>query len=126
MMSDKLWPESLLNDRRTVWIIALLGVLFALTTDLPWHLDDYDQAKQAFTSFEIVHEGHWFYQRTPHEHIATKPPLVGWLSAALYTVTRSWNVGWRLPSIVSAAALAIFLFRYAAGAYGPACGAIAL
>ena len=58
--------------------------------NLPWHLDDYDQAKQAFTSFEMVERGNWFYQHTPNWWVATKPPLVGWISAAFFTVTRSW------------------------------------
>src|SRR3954465_5935880 len=91
-------------------IFALLLVLF-LGTNLPWQLDDYDQAKQAFTSFEMVKEGHWLYQRTPHERVATKPPLVGWVSAGLYEITRSWDLAWRLPSILAAIALALLLFR---------------
>jgi 4-amino-4-deoxy-L-arabinose transferase-like glycosyltransferase len=81
-------------------------VLFAIT-NLPWQLDDYDQAKQAFTSFEMVNEGQWLYQHTPNEKIATKPPLVGWISAATYAVTRSWEVAWRLPSIAAAVALLV-------------------
>ena len=48
-----------LTRRASWWFAApLIGLLF-LTTNLPWHLDDYDQAKQAFTSLEMVHEGHW-------------------------------------------------------------------
>jgi 4-amino-4-deoxy-L-arabinose transferase-like glycosyltransferase len=91
--------------------------LFAIA-NLPWQLDDYDQAKQAFTSFEMVKEGHWLYQHTPHERVATKPPLVGWISAALFAVTRSWEIAWRLPSLVAALALAIVLFGAAKNAYG--------
>ena len=100
-----------LEDRRTLWIVGAVTLLLFLIADLPWQLDDYDQAKQAFTSFEIIKEGHWFYQRTPHEHVATKPPLVGWISAALFALTRSWEVAWRLPSFLAAVAIAILLFR---------------
>ncbi len=96
-----------LEDRRTLWIVGAVTLLLFLIADLPWQLDDYDQAKQAFTSFEIIKEGHWFYQRTPHEHVATKPPLVGWISAALFALTRSWEVAWRLPSFLAAVAIAI-------------------
>src|SRR6516165_994396 len=117
---------SLLEDRRTFWVVtALMVVLFAIA-NLPWQLDDYDQAKQAFTSFEIVKERHWLYQHTPHERVATKPPLVGWISAALFAVTRSWEIAWRLPSLAAAFALAIVLFRAAKGAYGRIAAAIAL
>jgi 4-amino-4-deoxy-L-arabinose transferase and related glycosyltransferases of PMT family len=92
---------------------------------LPWQLDDYDQAKQAFTSFEMIEEGHWFYQRTPREHVATKPPLVGWISAGVFSLTRLWDVAWRLPSLLAAIAISVLLFRAASLAYGAIAGLIA-
>src|SRR5262245_943016 len=118
--------ENLLEDRRTFWLVAaLIAVLFTIA-NLPWQLDDYDQAKQAFTSFEMVKEGHWLYQHTPHERVATKPPLVGWISAALFVVTRSWEIAWRLPSLIAAFALAFVLFRAAKNAYGKVAAVIAV
>jgi 4-amino-4-deoxy-L-arabinose transferase-like glycosyltransferase len=104
---------------------ALILCLFAIT-NLPWQLDDYDQAQQAFTSFEMIKEGHWFFQRTPHELIAQKPPLVGWASAAVFAITRSWDIAWRLPSFLTAVILATILYRTAIAAYGAAAGLIAL
>ena len=118
--------ESMFEDRRTLWVIAALVVVLFATANLPWQLDDYDQAKQAFTSFEMVKEGHWLYQHTPHEGVATKPPLVGWISAALFAVTRSWEIAWRLPSLLAALAVAIVLFRAAKDAYGEIAALIAL
>src|SRR6187551_2841479 len=118
--------SGLLEDRRTLWIVAaLIGILFALA-NLPWQLDDYDQAKQAFTSFEMVKEGHWLYQHTPHDRVATKPPLVGWISAAIFAVTRSWEMAWHLPSLFPALALTFVLFRGANDAYGKVAAAIAV
>ncbi|HEU5312657.1 MAG TPA: glycosyltransferase family 39 protein, partial [Candidatus Udaeobacter sp.] len=58
-------------------------------------------------------------------HMATKPPLVGWVSAVLFGLTRSWEVAWRLPSLLAAIALAILLFRTASSAYGSIAGLIA-
>jgi 4-amino-4-deoxy-L-arabinose transferase-like glycosyltransferase len=116
----------LLEDRRTVWVVAALIVVLFAMANLPWQLDDYDQAKQAFTSFEMVKEEHWLYQHTPHERVATKPPLVGWISAALFAVTRSWEIAWRLPSLVAALALALVLFRAARDAYGRIAAVIAV
>jgi 4-amino-4-deoxy-L-arabinose transferase-like glycosyltransferase len=117
---------SLLEDRRTFWFVtAVIAVLFAIA-NLPWQLDDYDQAKQAFTSFEMAKEGHWLYQQTPHERVATKPPLIGWISAALFVVTRSWEIAWRLPSLAAALALAFVLFGAAKDAYGNIAALIAL
>jgi 4-amino-4-deoxy-L-arabinose transferase-like glycosyltransferase len=118
--------SGLLEDRCTLWVVAALIILLFAIANLPWHLDDYDQAKQAFTSFEMVKEGHWLYQHTPHERVATKPPLVGWISAALFAVTRSWEIAWRLPSLVAALALAFVLFRAAKDAYGKVAAVIAL
>lgn len=86
-------------------------------SNLPWHLDDYDQAKQAFTSYEMVERGHWLYQHTPNGWVATKPPLVGWVSALFFAVTRSWELAWRLPSFLSALGLLALLTR-AAAVYG--------
>jgi 4-amino-4-deoxy-L-arabinose transferase-like glycosyltransferase len=74
----------------------------------------------------MIKEGRWLYQQTPHEHVATKPPLVGWVSASLFRLTQSWELSWRLPSLLAAIALAIFLFRAASSAYGPIAGLIAL
>ena len=118
--------KSLLEDRRTFWVIASVIFLLFAVGNLPWQLDDYDQAKQAFTSFEMIKEGHWFYQQTPHERVATKPPLVGWISAGLFAITRSWEVSWRLPSLIAAMALAVLLFRTACSAYGRIAGLVAL
>ncbi|PWT78541.1 MAG: hypothetical protein C5B58_15130 [Acidobacteria bacterium] len=117
---------SVLGDQRTVWVIVATSFLLFLIGNLPWQLDDYDQAKQAFTSFEMIKEGHWLYQQTPHERVATKPPLVGWISAGIFGLTRSWEVSWRLPSFIAAIGLAVLLFNSAKAAYGSIAGLIAL
>src|SRR5216117_3475486 len=116
---------SVLEDQRTVWVIVAVSFLLFLIGNLPWQLDDYDQAKQAFTSFQMIKEGRWFYQQTPHEHVATKPPLVGWISAAFFAITGSWETAWRLPSFLAAIAIAMLLFRAATSAYGTIAGLIA-
>ena len=122
---ERFWLENPLQGKRTRWVVASLTILFFTIANLPWQLDDYDQAKQAFTSFEMIKEGHWFYQRTPQEHVATKPPLVGWISAGLFSLTRSWDVAWRLPSLLAAIAIFILLFRAGSLAHGTIAGLIA-
>ena len=119
-------PPTLFSNKRTLWAVAGLTMLLFAIANLPWQLDDYDQAKQAFTSFEMIKDGRWFYEQTPREHVATKPPLVGWLSAGLFSLTRSWEVAWRLPSLLAAIAISILLFRAASLAYGTIAGVIAL
>ncbi|HEY0368888.1 MAG TPA: glycosyltransferase family 39 protein [Chthoniobacterales bacterium] len=116
----------MLESRVTLcFVAALVAVLFSLT-NWPWTLDEYEQAKQAYTSFEMVNEGHWFYQHTPNEKSATKPPLVGWISAATYEVTRSWELAWRLPSVGAAVVIGVVLLRVASEAYGASAGLLAL
>ena len=86
--------------------------LFAVR-NLPWRLDDFDQAKQAFTSLEMVQDGQWWFQHTPGGRgVATKPPLIGWASALFHGLTGgNWELAWRLPSFLAAVALVILLWR---------------
>src|SRR5438874_4067633 len=111
------------QSRRTLLIVSMLTVCFFAVANLPWTLDDYDQAKQAFVSFQMIGQQRWLYQTTPHEgmgarggrhsfhHISGKPPAVAWISAALYRITRSWDFAWRFPSFVAAITLAVLVFR---------------
>src|SRR5215471_7202404 len=126
MSTDASGARNFLESPRTAWVIGVVILCLFALTNLPWQLDDYDQAQQAFTSFEMIKEGHWFFQRTPHELIAQKPPLVGWISAAIFSITRSWDIAWRLPSFLAAVVLATILFRAANAAYGAAAALIAL
>ena len=108
---------SFLESRLARWGLFAVAIVILAIGDLPWHLDNFDQAKQAFTSFEMVERGNWLYQHTPNWWVATKPPLVGWISAAIFGVTRSWELAWRLPSFLATICLVIFVFR-AASVYG--------
>ena len=120
------FAQTIFSSKRILWFVAGLTILLFAVANLPWQLDDYDQAKQAFTSFQMIKEGRWFYQQTPHEHVATKPPLVGWISAGLFEITGSWETAWRLPSFLGAIAIATLLFRAATSAYGQIPGLVAL
>jgi 4-amino-4-deoxy-L-arabinose transferase-like glycosyltransferase len=110
---------------RMLLIVSTLTFCFFAVSNLPWNLDDYDQAKQAFVSFQMIGQQRWLYQTTPDEgtkasggrhsphHINSKPPAVAWVSAVLYQLTRSWDFAWRFPSFVAALALAVLVFRSA-------------
>ena len=99
----------------TLWERRLLALLLALfiLRELPWRLDEYDQAKQAFTSLEMIDGGAWWFQHTPGcRGLATKPPLVGWMSAAIYELCGGhWDLAWRLPSLLAAMAMVVLLWR---------------
>jgi 4-amino-4-deoxy-L-arabinose transferase-like glycosyltransferase len=91
------------------WVLLCIAVFF-LIRNLPWHLDDYDQAKQAYVSYEIVEKGAVLYQHMPRGDVATKPPLAGWVSAGLHWVT-GWEASWRLASLLPATVLLLLLWR---------------
>src|ERR1700726_757202 len=114
------------ESKFTLWFLGAIALALFLFTNCPWTLDDYDQEKQSFTSFEMVKEGRWLYQNTPSDLVATKPPLIGWISAGLFYITRSWAFAWRAPSVLAAIALSVLLFRAANRVYGSGCGVIAL
>jgi 4-amino-4-deoxy-L-arabinose transferase-like glycosyltransferase len=115
-----------LEQPRTRRIVLCLIAGFFAITNLPWTLDDYDQAKQAYTSFEMVGQGHWLYQHTPNESVATKPPLVGWVSAALFEISRWWEGAWRIPSLAAALTLLWLLAQDSTAAHGVGAGLMAL
>ncbi len=92
----------------TALLFAIVVALLAVR-NLPWNLDDKDQAKQAFTSFEMIGRGNGWFQHTPTGKIATKPPLAGWLSAALSPL--GWETAWRLPGFLCALASLAILWR---------------
>jgi 4-amino-4-deoxy-L-arabinose transferase-like glycosyltransferase len=103
------------------WLVASLLLLIAglfLGRNLPWHLDDYDQAKQAFVSFEMLETQQWWFQHTPSGKIATKPPLAGWISAGCSwilggsSLPLAWPLAWRIPSLLSSTLLLALLWKW--------------
>jgi 4-amino-4-deoxy-L-arabinose transferase-like glycosyltransferase len=104
--------------------IALLSLI--LLRAHPWDcLVGYDQAKQAYASLEMIQDGSGWYPHLPTGHPATKPPLMGWISAALYAISGGWWEGaWRLPSLL-AFFVTLSILKRAARRAGGAWGAYA-
>jgi 4-amino-4-deoxy-L-arabinose transferase-like glycosyltransferase len=105
-------------------LLALVLLVFA-TGNVPWHLDNYDQAKQAYVAFEIQKTGALWLQHTPQGRAASKPPLMGWISAAFREVGIPWDLAWRLPSFLCALALLAMLIRDGRDVLGQAGAALA-
>lgn len=93
--------------RATTVQAAICGfvVFLFVIANLPWHLDNYDQAKQAYIPYEILETGEWMLQSTPQGRAASKPPLMGWASALLRMVGLPWDISWRLPGFLCAVAM---------------------
>lgn len=103
------WLESLPSRKWMLPAVWTVVTLLFLISNVPWHLDNYDQAKQAYVAFEIDHTGNWFYQTTPAGKSASKPPLMGWISAVLHDVGIPWDWAFRLPSLIAAFGVASLL-----------------
>jgi len=101
-------PEDDVLPAFATFVLVVIVGLFAVR-NLPWHLDDLDQAKQAYVPYQMVNDGSWVVQNTPTGDLATKPPLQGWISAFLFlgSGAKFWDFAWRLPAIV--ASLLIFI-----------------
>ncbi len=85
-------------------VVALAVVVFSVR-NLPWHYEAYDEAKQAFTSIQMVEGGKWWYQETARGRSATKPPLQGWVAAGFHLVGVPWPVAFRLPPFLASLAI---------------------
>src|SRR6267378_559292 len=126
------------TDRRLFQAIGIVLIALFTVANLPWTLDDYDQAKQAFVSYQMLQQDRWLFQTTPTEgllavggrhsqfHISSKPPAVGWASVAFYAIVRSWDLAWRLPSFLAGIALAFLTFSTARKAFGDFAALVAL
>ena len=95
-------------------VLAVLAIV--LVRNQPWQLlAGYDQAKQAHVAVVMAEEGRWFYPELPTGLPGTKPPLMGWLSAALHALPGcSWTLAWRLPPFLACLGLLWLLGRVGA------------
>ena len=115
--------SGLVTSKTAEHVLLLLVLGLCAIGNLPWHLDNYDQAKQAYVPYEIANGGDWWYQHTPHGKTATKPPLAGWLTLPFYWIIGSWNLAWRLPGYLCTLAMLWLLAREARRVL-PDCGAL--
>jgi len=106
-------------------LVAFLLLIFA-GGNLPWHLDNYDQAKQAYVAFEISKTGELWFQHTTQGRSASKPPLLGWLSAGLHAAHVPWDLALRLPSFLAALVLLTILVREGRATLGQAGASLAI
>ena len=107
-------------------LLLFLILCLIAVRNLPWQLDDYDQAKQAYTAFEIAQGGSIWLQHTAYQNMATKPPLMAWLSVSLHAIIPSWPLAWRLPSLLAFASILALLYRFGQRLHGGVGGLLAL
>lgn len=99
------------QNKAFVFFVFVTMVLLFLVRNLPWQLDDYDQAKQAYAALDVVERGHLVWQHLPFGGFATKPPLLAWLQAGIYSVIQNWDWAWRLPGLAASLTLAVLIYK---------------
>ena len=106
---------------RNIWLPWIAGIAVALLAAYPFFHDlgkfpvfQWDEARYANNSVEIVQNGHWLDFRMDGEidRWNFKPPLVLWLQAASMKVFGCTEFGVRLPSALAGVAIALMLFGF--------------
>lgn len=79
----------------------------------------FNEARRAIPAANMIADGDWLLPKLNGELYITKPPLLYWLSATISYVTGAVNE-WtaRLPSALSAAAIAWLVYAYARRHFG--------
>lgn len=113
-------PQEYKNLYRALLIATtLLGmaVFFWGLGSIP--LLSFNEARRAIPAANMITDGDWLLPKLNGELYITKPPLLYWLSAAISYVTGTVNE-WtaRLPSALSAAAIAWLVYGYARRHFG--------
>lgn len=118
-------PEDDILPLFTRGLLIIIIALFAIR-NAPWHLDDDEQAKQAYVSYQMIEDSRWMVQETPTGRTATKPPLQGWIAAGAYLGlgAGSWEIPWRLPAFAAALALLGAIWRAGDNLFGNNIGAV--
>ena len=101
------------HSAATAWRDAASILAIVLVSGL-WGLGDsplaHTEVHRAVTAHQMVQSGRWVVPRLYGQVYLRKPPLCYWAMAAAETLSGRANEWvWRLPSLISAAALAAFL-----------------
>lgn len=90
------------QQRRLLWLLfACALVILAAGIGLrdPWPSDE---PRFALAAKQMIQSGEWLFPHRGSELYPDKPPMLMWMQAASYLVTRSWRVAFLLPSLLAA------------------------
>src|SRR6185503_17011004 len=100
MSQEHIAPATLDERRALLWFFAIAFVLLAAGMGLrdPWPSDE---PRFTLAARQMVESGDWMFPHRGSELYADKPPMLMWLEASAYEVTRSWRVAFLLPSLLA-------------------------
>jgi len=88
------------ETRALRWFFLLAFVLLAAGLGLrdPWPSDE---PRFTLVARQMVESGDWLFPHRGTELYADKPPMMMWLEAIAYELTRTWRIAFLLPSLVA-------------------------
>lgn len=93
-------PLDAASRRQFLWFmlfaLALLGAGMGLRD--PWPSDE---PRFALVARQMVESGNWLFPHRGSELYSDKPPLMFWLQAASFELTRNWRIAFLLPSLLA-------------------------
>jgi 4-amino-4-deoxy-L-arabinose transferase-like glycosyltransferase len=86
--------------RQFLWFLLFALVLLAAGMGLrdPWPSDE---PRFALVARQMVESGNWLFPHRGSELYSDKPPLMFWLQAASFELTRHWRIAFLLPSLLA-------------------------
>ncbi len=95
-------PLTLTRMRREWWLFMLLALVLlgaGIGQRDPWPSDE---PRFTLSAKQMVESGDWLFPQRGRELYSDKPPMLMWMEAASFEVTRDWRVAFLLPSLLAA------------------------
>lgn len=88
------------SRRQFLWFMLIALVLLGAGMGLrdPWPSDE---PRFALVARQMVESGQWLFPHRGSELYSDKPPLMFWLQAASFELTRNWRIAFLLPSLLA-------------------------
>ncbi len=95
---------------RLLMLIAFIVIGAGIGLRDPWPSDE---PRFALAAKQMVDSGEWLFPKRGIELYSDKPPMLMWLEAASFELTRHWRIAFLLPSLI--ASLATLALTYDLG-----------
>lgn len=89
------------QERRDFWLLMLLALVIlgaGIGLRDPWPSDE---PRFALAAKQMVESGDWLFPHRGSQLYADKPPMLMWLEAASFELTRWWRLAFMLPSLLA-------------------------
>ncbi|HET8764341.1 MAG TPA: glycosyltransferase family 39 protein [Rhodanobacter sp.] len=98
------------RERRDFWLFLLLALVIlgaGIGLRDPWPSDE---PRFALAAWQMVESGNWLFPHRGSELYADKPPMLMWLEAASFELTRIWRLAFMLPSLLASLGTLVLVY----------------